>query len=317
MSRLSHLFAFGLLVLITGPLSAGYEFNESVPGQLDVVKNGKIVARYMHAFDKSTPDREHETYKPYLHVFDAGGDKPITKGPGGQYTHHRGIFLGYNKVGFEGERFDLWHMKGVQQVHQKFLKQEGTDDKAEFTSLIHWNDRKGQPIVKEERTFTITPGPNGGYATVTMTARLQAERGDVELAGDPEHAGAQFRPADEVDRKKTIYYFPGENADPKKDKDYDWVGETYTLGDKQYSVVILNNPDNPKETVFSAYRDYGRFGAYPKATIKQGETLTLNYQWLIKEGDMFGADLIQSKWTDAYSDVETATPKVTVKPVSN
>lgn len=316
MSALTRLSTLGLLVLITGTLSAGYEFNESVPGQTDVVKDGKIVARYMHAFDRSADERAHETYKPYLHVFDAGGEKPITKGPGGQYTHHRGIFLGYSKLGFDGQRFDLWHMKGVQQVHQKFLKQEAGDDKAVFTSLIHWNDKEGKPILKEERSFTIAPGPDGGYATIEMTSRLQAERGDVELAGDPEHAGAQFRPANEVDRKKTIYYFPGENTDPRKNKDLRWVGETFTLDGKQYSVVILNNPDNPEGTVFSAYRDYGRFGAYPTATIKQGETLTLDYKWLIKEGEMFPPDVIHITWIDNYSDIDEPTPEVTVRPVS-
>jgi hypothetical protein len=316
MSVLTRLSTLGLLVLITGTLSAAYEFNESVPGQLDVLHNGKIVARYMHAFDRSTDERAHETYKPYLHVFDASGETPITKGPGGQYTHHRGIFLGYSKLGFDGQRFDLWHMKGVQQVHQKFLQQEAGDDKAVFTSLVHWNDKEGKPILKEERTFTITDGPDGGYAMIEMTSKLQAERGDVELAGDPEHAGAQFRPANEVDRKKTIYYFPGENADPRKDKDYNWVGETYTLNGQQYSVVILNNPENPKGTVFSAYRDYGRFGAYPKATLEQGKTLTLNYKWLIKEGEMFSPNTIHITWIDNYSDVDEPTPEVTVRPVS-
>lgn len=315
MSRITRFVALVLFVISTSGLSAGFEFHEPVPGQLDVLKDGKIVARYMHAYDQSTPERAHETYKPYLHVFDAEGKAPITKGAGGQYTHHRGIFLGFSKLGFEGERFDLWHMKGVEQVHQKFLKQEAEDEQAVFTSLIHWNDKEGQPILKEERTFTIANGPDPAYVAITMDSSLLAERGDVELTGDPEHAGAQFRPANEVNRNKTVYYFPGENTDPKKVKDLRWVGESFSIGDKQYSVVILNSPENPKGTVFSAYRDYGRFGAYPSFTIKQGESKKLHYRWMVKSGDMFAPQKIHTTWLDLFSDVDEPTPEVTVRPV--
>ena len=35
------------------------------------------------------------TSKPFHHAFDPSGGNFITKGPGGLYTHHRGIFYGY------------------------------------------------------------------------------------------------------------------------------------------------------------------------------------------------------------------------------
>ena len=92
----------------------------------------------------------------------------------------------------------------------------------------------------------------------------------MTLGGDPEHAGVQYRPADEVDSKQTVYVFPKENAGCHKDLDYPWVGETYTLGGQKYSVVQISPPRNPKNTRWSAYRDYGRFGAFPVATIKRG-----------------------------------------------
>jgi len=312
MVRLVHFLAVVVLSM-TSTLFADFEFNEAVPGQLDVIRDGKIVARYMHAFDQSTPELAHETYKPYLHVFDAEGKAPITKGAGGQYTHHRGIFLGFSRLGFEGDRFDLWHMKGVEQVHQKFLKQEADEKQAVFTSLVHWNDKDDHPILKERRTFTISKAPAPAYVSITMESTLHAERGDVELKGDPEHAGAQYRPANEVDRKKTVYTFPGKNTNPKQDKDLMWVGETYTLHGDQYSVVIFNHTENPSGTVFSAYRDYGRFGAYPAFTIKQGDSRTLKYRWLVGQGKMFPTEMIQSSWND-FTGQEKTTTAITVKP---
>jgi len=302
-----------LLVLVALPSLAGegFTFKDETGKHMDVLQDGRIVARFMYAYDKSAPERLHETYKPYLHVFDKEGKAPITKGPGGQYTHHRGIFIGYSRMGHGGKKYDRWHMKGGEQVHQKFLEQKPGAREATLVSQVHWNDGEGKPFVEEERSFTFREPPEGAYVLIDFVSKLKAPSGDVELNGDPEHAGVQYRPAQEVDRKQTVYVFPGEGADPKKDVDYAWVGETYGLNDKHYSVVIMNHPDNPKKTKFSAYRDYGRFGAFPVATIKSGECQVLKFRFLVGEGDMFPAEAIQ-KCCNAYTGASDPTPKITI-----
>ena len=104
------------------PVAGGGGFSlRDKPGEyLDILLDGRVVGRYMYAYDKSTRKRQAETYKPYLHVFDAQGKAPITKGPGGQDTHHRGIYIGWQQVGFQGEKYNLWEMGGGAIVHQKF-----------------------------------------------------------------------------------------------------------------------------------------------------------------------------------------------------
>jgi len=293
--------------------AAGFSFADKAGEHLDVVLGGRVVVRYMYAYDKSSPARLLETYKPYLHVFDPEGQAPITKGPGGNYTHHRGVFVGWNRLGFGGKSYDRWHMKGGEQVHQKFAGQRDGPAEAAFTSLVHWNDEAGQPVVVEERTTTVRRAPAPAYLLIDLVTRLSAPRGDVVLDGDPEHAGVQYRPAAEVDAKQTVYVFPREGADPKKDTDYPWVGETYTLGDKRYSVVHFNHPDNPKGTVYSAYRDYGRFGAFFKKDIRSGESLTLKYRFLVAAGEMPPIDAVQKCW-DQFAGAATPspTPKTTV-----
>src|SRR5262249_6899544 len=155
-------------------------------------------------------------------------------------------------------------------------------------------------MIDEERTMTIRRAQKPGWITVDISTKISAPKGDIKLDGDPEHAGVQFRPSNDVDVKETTYLFPGENADPTKDRDYPWVGETFSLKGKQYSVVIFNTPSNPKDTRFSAYRDYGRFGAFPVSEIKKGESLTLNYRFLIAEGAMPPVEFIQQQW-DEYT----------------
>ena len=149
---------------------------------------------------------------------------------------------------------------------------------------------------------------------IDFTAKLQAKFGDILLGGDPEHGGIQYRPANEIDRKETTYVFPKEHADARKDLDYPWVGETYTLKGKRYSVVDMNHPDNPKKTRFSAYRDYGRFGAFFVAPINSGKSLTVKYRFLITDGEMPPIATIEKCW-DEFAGVArpTSVPPVTVR----
>jgi hypothetical protein len=286
----------------TATATKGFALKDQ-PGQhLDILLDGRLVGRYMYAYDKSSPAKLHETYKPYLHIFDAEGQSPITKGPGGEFTHHRGIFIGWRKISFEGQSYDRWHMIKGEIVHEKFLTRKAGPDEATITSLTHWNDAQGQPIVDEQRTMTFRRAEAPARLIVDFQAKLTAPRGDIVLDGDPEHAGVQYRPANEVVRKETVYVFPKEHANAHKDKDYPWVGE-------------MNHPDNPKQTVFSAYRDYGRFGAFFTQKIKSGDSLTVKYRFLIADGEMPTGSWIQKVW-DQYAGVAqpSPAPKLTVTP---
>lgn len=282
--------------LAVSPVFGALEFKDTGGKHLDVLSDGKVLVRYMYAHDPSTKEKHHETYKPYLHVFDAEGQKPITKGAGGQFTHHRGIFIGWSKIEAGGKRYDRWHMTGGDIVHQKFSKKEIKDDVAVFTSVTHWMDEKEKPFLEEERTFVVTEGKFGGRIMIDFHTKLTPVEGDVFLKGDPEHAGVQYRPANEVDQKKTKYLFPNGVTKVNGVKDLPWVAENHTLDGKQYGVVHMNAPTNPKGTVHSAYRDYGRFGAFFEKEIKMGESLELNYGFLILDGELPAVETIDSTW---------------------
>jgi hypothetical protein len=294
---------------------AGFSLQDKPGEHLDVLLDGKTAARYMYAHDTSTPARRLETYKTYIHVFDAEGKAPITKGAGGDFTHHRGIFIGWNKIGFNGKTYDRWHMNNGEQVHQKFLDRKAVADEAVVACLLHWNDEAGKPIVEETRTLTFRRAPAPARLVIDFATSLAAPNGDVQLGGDPEHAGIHYRPANELVRKETVYVYPKEGANAHKDLDYPWAGETYVLDGKKHSVVEMNHPGNPKGTKYSAYRDYGRFGAFFTAAIKQGESLALKYRFLVADGEMPPAEAIQKSW-DAFAGATAPSPvpKTTVLP---
>ena len=82
---------------------------------------------------------------------------------------------------------------------------------------------------------------------------------------------------------------------------------------KTYSVVEMSHPDDPKGTKWSAYRDYGRFGAFPPHEIKSGESLTLKYRFLIADGEMPPTDVIEKSFNQ-FTGETNSTPQITVMP---
>jgi len=278
---------------------AGFTWQDTEGKYLDLLYDGQKVTRYMYDYDESNTQRTFETYKVLHHVFDEQGKNLLTNGPDGEnpysksvkYPHHRGIFIGWSKLQFEGKSYDTWHMtKGVRQVHQKFLEKKADAQKARSTALIHWKNGAGQVMVEEKRTTTVYRPVSGTIVMLDFDTQLKAANGEVYLNGDPEHAGFQYRPHNDVAKgpakDKAKYLFHREGIDPKKDKDLPWVVMGYGLNGKRYSVLYMNHPQNPKGAVYSAYRDYGRFGSFFKKTIEAGKTLKLNYRIIVMQSEM-------------------------------
>jgi hypothetical protein len=286
---------------------------------MDLLFGGRKTTRYMYAYDTSTPQRVFETYKPLHHVFDAQGKNLLTNGPDGEhpytkgikFPHHRGIFIGWNRLEFGEQRFDLWHMSGVAQVHQKFLEMAAGPVLARSSSLINWNDKGGEAMIAEQRQVTVFRQNEPTVLLLEFQSELKAVRGDVFLNGDPEHAGMQYRAHNDVatgDKEvKATYLFHKDGINPKKDTDLPWAAMSCGLNGRRYSVEHMNHPDNPKQTLYSAYRDYGRFGAFFKKEIGAGETLTLRYRIWVVEGEMPERQELASRYS-AFVD----SPKVEV-----
>ncbi|MDI1311099.1 DUF6807 family protein [Prosthecobacter sp.] len=287
--------------------AAAFDIKVMDKNHVDVTNDGKVVARLMMANDLSTTEKHHATYKPYLHVFDATGATRLTKGPGFNFTHHRGIFVGFSKISYNGKSYDRWHMKGGDQVVTKV-----TPGDSSFTAAIDWQGETKEAFLTEERRFTFTAPAKPFYLGIDMTSAIKPASGEAEISGDPEHAGAQFRPSELVDTKTTTYIFPGENIDAHKVKDLPWAAEVFTVEGRTFTVVILNHPDNPKETATSAYRDYGRFGMFPKGKATAEAPFKLHYQWLVAEGDVRDAAVFQQAW-NTFAGKSDPVPTLTIK----
>lgn len=261
--------------------------------------DGQKRLRYMLAHDTSDEDAVFRTYKPYVHVFAPDGESFLTKGVDGKFPHHRGIFTGWSKLGHGGEVFDLWHMKnGAAQVHRGFVEVEASEGGTGFAARIDWVNPEGVVMLEEVREVIYYPAAEGVYAEMDFTVTLTAVNGEVELNGDPEHAGFQYRPhAEVVDNKSARYVFHRDGTDAKEDRDYPWVAMTYDLeGAGTWTVQMMRDAGNPDDSRWSCYRDYGRFGNFFVRTIPDGESLSFRFRIRVTEGDAPGREVLQASF---------------------
>ncbi len=291
------------------PAQGGFSFRDVAGKYLDLLFAGRPVTRLMYEWD---PNRREETYKVYHHVFDPQGKRPITKGPGGKYTHHRGIFIGWRSVEFAGKKYDFWHMKTVTQQLKQFTENIAGPVLARSTATIEWNDPQGKPVITEQRTLVAYR--QSGAILLDWSTALKSNVGPVFLNGDMHHAGIQFRAANEVvsREKETFYIYPPQGVERPNAPKVPWVAMSFALGDRRFTVAHMNHPDNPPDTVYSEkQRHYGRFGAFFTYHLKPDETLRLKYRFYIVEGkNPPTAEEIDARYLDFIAPPQvTATPR--------
>ena len=181
---------------------------------------------------------------------------------------------------------DTWHMKnGVRQQLGKIAKQEVGDDKATLTVAVDWV-KDDQPLLAEERTFVVHKPEKNGAVLIDVMSKITATKGDTVLKGDPEHAGLQYRAHEEVVKNKSAKYLFPEGAKPGNGgtKDMPWAAMTYQAHDNDYYVQHMSHPSLPEGNIYSAYRDYGRFGAYFVKELAKGETATFKVRFYVSPG---------------------------------
>ena len=262
--------------------------------------------------DDSTEQNKFETCKVFCHLYDPSGKVLLTNGPTVDspysketlFPHHRGLYYGFNQIRYgEGKKADTWHCHhGESQQHVKVLS-ESTDESGRQVVAINWHGQGGKVFIKEERTLQATCLPKGTMVDFVSTLK-SATGGVVSLAGDPQHAGFQFRATNSVATKTKgqTYYLradgkgkPGDyrnwdhrNLKAPQNKECEnrpWNAMSFVVEGKRYTALYLDFPDNPKPAHYSE-RDYGRFGSAFAAKVEPEKPLTVRYRLWLQEGEM-------------------------------
>ena len=274
---------------------------------MDLTYDGIPVVRYQYEpIDETTPERRHDTYKPFHHVFAPDGKTLITKGPGEKYPHHRGIYYGFSKCSYidaDGELhkgIDTWHCRKAHQIHQKLISKTADRESAAMSSEIAWISNEGDEFATETRTLSFRYDANRDLV-VDFESVLQTRFSKTTVDGDPQHAGFQFRANNEVAAKnsKLTYYIrpktgraePGATinwslkADNERTRNLPWKAMSFVTGGDRFTVAYLDRADNPKPARYSE-RPYGRFGSYFVKEITPDSPLSVRYRLVIRAGEM-------------------------------
>lgn len=315
MRRHGIVLAFGLIALVSCVNSAaatdeGFEWQEEQGDHIDLLYNGQPAIRYMMPkLDETSDETRNATHKPYHHVYSPDGKTLLTKGPGGKFPHHKGLFYGFNKITYgDGKTCDTWHCTGkTHQSHEKVLKAETMVDSAWHQTAIDWHGQDGEVFANETRTIYVSrPAVEGveGWL-IDFTSHLETADGKpIHLDGDPQHAGFQFRATQEVPDKtanETYYLRPDGKGKPGESRNWDhknvdapdnaksenlpWNALSMVVDGQRYTVVYLDHPDNPKPARYSE-RDYGRFGSYFVADVTKEKPLEVKYRLWVQPGEM-------------------------------
>lgn len=296
-----------LLIFDAASASAQFAWTDTEGKHLELTFQNRPVARYVYeAIDESSPQRRDETYKPFCHIYRPDKREDfLTKGPGGSFTHHRGIYYGFSKISYtdrDGKQWknvDTWHCRKAHQVHRSFAAQEAGEKSAHFTSVIDWVGDDGQVFATEERTMRFSYPVKD--LVVDFESKLTPTVPSLRLDGDPQHAGFHFRAHNDihdVSQNATYYIRPvsgiGQpgiaiNWTPKTDneqtRDLPWKGMCFLLDNKFFTVAYLDHPGNPKPARASE-RQYGRFGTYFATDVIPEKPLSVRYRLVIRQGEM-------------------------------
>ncbi|MDA0255334.1 MAG: PmoA family protein [Planctomycetota bacterium] len=273
------------------------------PTAASLMLAGKPLVRYEKpAYAPADEATREATYKPFHHVFDPVTGIRLTKGDGGLYTHHRGIFFGYNRISHgdgRSRQSDCWHCRGqARQEHRETILETAGPVAGVQRVAIDWIGSDGKPLVAEARELDVVPVAGG--TVIDFGSRLVATE-PVRLDGDPQHAGVHFRASNEVAdaTKGDTYYLrpdgkgkPGEERNWPQDKTYvdaAWHAASFVVGGQRYTVVRANRPTNPGEARMSE-RSYARFGSYFAHDLEPGRPLLVGYRFWVQPGEMAVAE---------------------------
>ncbi len=181
---------------------------------------------------KTDAKTREATYKPFHHVYAPDGSRVVTKGPGGQFTHHRGLLLrASNRVTYgDGLKCDVWHCKAPAfEGHEKFVGKEEGFVLGRHQVQIGWHGAKGEKFADEQRELTVynaeRDSSSNSVSLVTTTGapitleRRPAARGfisarDNEVA-EKTKAGKYYLRPDGKDKPGATRNWDAKSANPQ------------------------------------------------------------------------------------------------------
>lgn len=280
-----------LSALLAGLTAAAHAQDDATPapprpsGDLTFADGSPATTFFHRPHDQ---DHHHDTCKVFHHVRALDGTL-LTKGNGGMFQHHKGLFIGWNRTAWKKRKFDFWHMpKQELQVFRSFLSHEALEmSEGAQVCAIEWISPEGVVVIAERRGLQVV-SQGADHYVLHLRNELRAPNGKVRLAGDPQHAGQQFRAPQAFapkDAEKVAYVRPAGAEGHGNDvwTGCEWIAEVQRHDDRSYTILRVEGRGNRGETTWST-RDYGRFGATRTVNVTEEQPLVLDQYYVVANG---------------------------------
>jgi len=264
-----------ILFLSAAMLSAADFAWQDIAGAMVLTEDGKPALAYKHAAALAPGAPEDRRRCCYLFpVMTPAGVSPLDDFPTDHY-HHRGLFWSWPVVEAEGQRYDIWLVKGIAARTVGPVSARIANGRAYLEANNGWFAGERQ-LVKEQVRVEVLPAA-GPTRTLRVELQFEAVSVPVTLRGSQEKGksyggfSARFAP-----REDTILRADGERL--KRDEDlipHKWAELEAVYKGQRALVRITPDEKNPLAPYQWCLRAYGFVGAsFPGRTeTVQGYTL--------------------------------------------
>lgn len=274
-----------ILILSASVLTAGEFLWKDIAGTMVLTEDGKTALAYKHAPALAPGAPEDRRRCCYLFpVMTPAGVSPLDDFPTDHY-HHRGLFWSWPVVEAEGQRYDIWLVKGIAARNLHAPSTRLANGRAYLEAANGWFTGERQ-LVKEQVRVEVRPAV-GATRTLRVQLQFEALSVPVTLRGSQEKGksyggfSARFAP-----REDTILRADGERL--KRDEDlipHKWAELEAVYKGQRAVVRITPDESNPLAPYQWCLRAYGFVGAsFPGRsaavqgyTIKPGKPLRLAF----------------------------------------
>jgi hypothetical protein len=260
-------------------------------GMLRLEEDGRPVLAYNYGTQLEAGVPEAYRRSTYIHpIWNRSGVVLTDDFPDDHY-HHRGLSWMWPRVQVAGATYDLWHLRGVRQVFDRWIAKEEGPVCATLGVQNTWQLDGEDPIVEERVWVRVFQATEQGRA-VDVQLTFAAVDQPVQLLGQENqnkgYGGLSFRFAP---REATTITTPdgteGEDSDHKR---VAWADQSGRFGGAGVpsGVAIFQHASNPGFPAAWTLRHYGFLGvAWPGnegITLTPGAPVTLRYRLWIHPG---------------------------------
>lgn len=217
------------------------------------------------------------------------------EGEQADHPHHRGLWYTHGMM----NGHDFWTEGRGTRIIQQQASVEGGDT---LVTENDWVAADGTTVCSDRRSATFSGGEQ--FRQVDMTITLMASHGRLVI-GDTKEGSMAIRLPATMRVSGSVAAGHLLTSEGKRDAEVwgtraDWCASIGPVGEKAFSIVMMDHPSNPRHPTWWHARTYGLLAAnavgrnaYERApkgsgdlVMESGESVTFRYRILFHEGEL-------------------------------